>query len=148
MVTEVQLSNFVFALPVIIENNNCLQGGEGLKVGVDFPQEFFGLMAQEQLSIVLAFNSAALKALDKLNSQSGQIYSKADNSCYNNFFPIAIGVRVEITKTPNMNVQFDFNMPTNWEEIPLDIKTQVFKGVAYLAQSAAKTICMKEEVNG
>lgn len=137
---DVSLSTLRFALPTVVEAKG--DSSFELHARTELPQEFFGLPASNQLSVINGLAGCFAKYLSELKIVSEQI----DESL--NGIALPIGVSVLLRKKDSFEVEYEINFPNSWISIGEPIKEKALRALQYLMYSIGLSIVNREETYG
>lgn len=138
--TDVSLKAFRFALPTMIEFDSEESGKA--KATTEFPQEFFGLPAPEQVSVIGALLRACELHLENMGKAD---HSKCSEPEYSS---LHIGISVVLKKSPRLVIDAEFNFPNQWNDMAHDARRKVLLAFSYLMQNAGISIVEREDKYG
>lgn len=138
MTTSVSLQQVVLALPVCFQMPS---GAASLKGEVELPHEFFGLPAPMQVQFLSALERACGESAAKLDCQP-EWSSEAINA--HGFDQFLMGVSLRYYRARSASVEFEFNFPLFWRQLPNACQAYLLCAMSYLYRGAAATIVKRE----
>lgn len=135
---DVTLKELTFALPTVV----AVQDGSQTELvsSTEFPQEFFGLKAMDQVAVINGILRALVKRFD---GQQQRLDQGVPCSAMTHF-PMHVGIGVTVRRSSALRIEVGFSYPAGWDRLLSAQKEYVANSIGFLLQTAAISVVNRE----